>query len=156
MLNILKKIETILVAVILLMLSVILVLALIDIVHEIVRMVSQSPILVIDANNLMELFSLFLIIIIGLELLETVKAFLKDDVVHIELVILVAIIAIARKVIVWDFNKYDEWELIGLAIMVTSLSLSYYLLKKSDFHINIKRKKKNLHEPPTTEIKDQH
>jgi uncharacterized membrane protein (DUF373 family) len=52
-----------------------------------------------------QLIDLFLKIIIGVELLETIKGFLKDNILHVELVILVAIIAISRKVIVWGYQK---------------------------------------------------
>ncbi|MFA7136156.1 MAG: phosphate-starvation-inducible PsiE family protein [Bacteroidales bacterium] len=67
----------------------------------------------IDANGLLDLFSLFLVLLIGLELLETVKAYFKEDIVHVEYIILVAIIALARKVIVWDFDKYSNEELLN-------------------------------------------
>jgi uncharacterized membrane protein (DUF373 family) len=77
----------------------------------------------------MDLFSVFLVVLIGLELLETIKAYLKEDVLHVELVLLLAIIAISRKVIVWNFEKYNHQQLVGLAIMILSLSLSYFLLK---------------------------
>ena len=72
---------------------------------------------------------------IGLELLETVKTYLKEDIVHVEIIILVAIIAIARKVIVWDFNKYQVYELLSLAAMIVGLGITYYLIKKADFKL---------------------
>ncbi len=85
----------------------------------------------------MHLFSLFLILLIGLELLETVKAYLKDDIVHVEFIILVAIIAIARKVIIWDFNKYSTHELLSLAAMIVALGITYFLIKKADVKLKI-------------------
>ena len=118
--------------------SVILVLAFIDIVYEIYKQIIQEPLFIIDASGLMGLFSLFLVLLIGLELLETVKAYLKEDIVHVEFIILVAIIAIARKAIVWDFKKYTTEELISLAIMTVALGITYFLVKKAD--IKIKRK----------------
>jgi uncharacterized membrane protein (DUF373 family) len=49
--------------------------------------------------------------LIGIELLETIKAYLLEKVVHVEIVIEVALIAIARKVI--NNKKYTEsaWKL---------------------------------------------
>lgn len=96
----------------------------------------------------MELFSLFLIILIGLELLETIKVYLKEDLLKVELVILVAIIAIARKVIIWDFDKYSYLELIGLATMILALSAGYFLLKKAGLTISVK--KQRTHEDDTS------
>lgn len=89
----------------------------------------MTPRFIIDADGLMDLFSLLLVILIGLELLETVKAYLKEDIVHVEFIILVAIIAIARKVIVWDFNKFQVDELLSLAAMIVGLGITYFLIK---------------------------
>ena len=111
------------------MICVILLLAFIDIVHEIKQKVILPPRFIIDADGLMDLFSLLLVILIGLELLETVKAYLKEDIVHVEFIILVAIIAIARKVIVWDFNKFQFEELLSLAAMIVGLGITYFLIK---------------------------
>jgi len=111
---------------------VILILAFIDIVYEIKQKVIMPPRFVIDADGLMDLFSLLLVILIGLELLETVKAYLKDDIVHVEFIILVAIIAIARKVIVWDFNKFQVEELLSLAAMIVGLGITYFLIKMAN------------------------
>lgn len=131
MLTIINILEKLLVSSILLVFSIILILAFVDVAYEIYTDIIAPPLFIVDANNLMELFSLFLIILIGIELLETIKAYLQNHIVHVELVILVAIIAIARKVIVWDFNKYTFNELIALAIMVATLGITYFLVKKA-------------------------
>jgi uncharacterized membrane protein (DUF373 family) len=131
MLKIIYYLERMLVSAILLVFSIILILAFIDVAYEIYGDVIAPPIFVVNANNLMDLFSLVLIIVIGIELLETIKAYLKSHIVHVELVVLVAIIAIARKVIVWDFNQYTFTELLALAAMVTALGVTYFLVKKS-------------------------
>ena len=127
--KILKYVETALIIGILAVICVILILAFIDIVYEIKQKVIMPPRFIIDADGLMDLFSLLLVILIGLELLETVKAYLKDDIVHVEFIILVAIIAIARKVIVWDFNKFQVEELLSLAAMIVGLGITYFLVK---------------------------
>ena len=131
-----KHIERLLIWGIIMIMSLILVLAFIDIVYVIKEKVLEPPFLIIDANGLMSLFSLFLVLLIGLELLETVKTYLKEDIVHVEFIILVAIIAIARKAIVWDFNKYSTRDLISLAIMILALGLTYFLIKKADVRLN--------------------
>jgi len=127
--KILKYVETALIRGILSVICVILILAFIDIVYEIKQKVIMPPRFIIDADGLMDLFSLLLVILIGLELLETVKAYLKDGIVHVEFIILVAIIAIARKVIVWDFNKFQVEELLSLAAMIVGLGITYFLVK---------------------------
>ncbi len=130
-----KLFETILLIGIITTLSVVLLLAFIDITHVIYRKIMAPPLLVVDAQGLMELFSLILILLIGLELIETVKAYLDEGAVHVELVLLVAIIAIARKVVVWDFDKHSEAELYSLAAMVLALAVSYFLVKHNSLKL---------------------
>lgn len=141
MLKIIKQIEKSLIWGILIVMSVILLFSFVDIVYEITLKLVTPPKFIIDADGLMNLFSTFLVLLIGLELLETVKAYLKDDIVHVEFIILVAIIAIARKAIVWDFKKYTTEELISLAIMIVALGVTYFLVKKADVKIKVKQDK---------------
>ena len=136
----LKYIEIALIFGILIVVSFTLILAFIDIVYEIKLKVLSPPLFIIDASGLMDLFSLLLVLLIGLELLETIKAYLKEDIVHVEFIILVAIIAIARKVIVWDFNKYSFEELLSLAAMIVSLGITYFLIKRADLKIRFPKK----------------
>jgi len=91
-----------------------------------------TPPYFLQAENLMELFSVFLIILIGIELLETIKAFLKENIVHVEIVVLVAIIAVARKVIIWDSSKQASSELIPYAIILLSLAITYFIIRRSN------------------------
>jgi uncharacterized membrane protein (DUF373 family) len=135
--DMIKYIQRFLIWGILVVVSILLVLAFVDIVYVIVQKIVAPPFLIIDANGLMDLFSLFLVLLIGLELLETVKAYLKDDLFHVEFIILVAIIAIARKVIIWDFEKYKTSELLSLSAMIVALGLTYFLIKKSDFSLKL-------------------
>ncbi|MBS3808000.1 MAG: phosphate-starvation-inducible PsiE family protein [Bacteroidales bacterium] len=139
MIKIIEYIERGLIWGIILLMSLILVLAFVDIVYVIKEKALAPPLFIIDANGLMSLFSLFLVLLIGLELLETVKTYLKDDIVHVEFIILVAIIAISRKAIVWDFKQYTTEQLVGLAIMILALGTTYFLVKKADVTIKLKK-----------------
>jgi len=128
--TVLKLVETILVIGILLALSVTLLLALLDIAYVIYTKIMAPPTFIVDAQGLMELFSLILILLIGVELIHGVKAYLDENVVHVELILLIAIIAIARKVVVWDFDKHSHTELYSLAAMILALGVSYFLVKQ--------------------------
>ena len=148
MLNFIKHISRFLIGGIIVVMSLILFLAFLDILYVIWEKVITPPILIIDANELMSILSIFLLLLIGLELLETVKTYLKEDVVHVEFIVLVAITAVARKAIVWDFKKYTTEELISLAIIILSLGITYFLVKKADVKIqfNPRRKTKDMSE----------
>ena len=69
-------------------------------------------------------------ILIGLELIETIKVYLSSEVIPVEIIFLVAIIAVTRKVIILDFKNLDPLTLIGMAAIIIALSIGYYAVKK--------------------------
>jgi uncharacterized membrane protein (DUF373 family) len=81
-------------------------------------------------DQLFEIFGFFLMLLIGVELLETIKAYLSDNVVHSEIVLEVALIAISRKVITLDVKEYEPLSLLGIAALIAAISASYFLIKK--------------------------
>ncbi|MBZ4376967.1 phosphate-starvation-inducible PsiE family protein [Corallococcus sp. AS-1-6] len=85
------------------------------------------PILLLEVDELLEIFGFVLLILIGVELLETIKAYLRDNVVHVEIVLEVALIAIARKVIVLDLSKYDGVSVLAMAALIIALAGAFSL-----------------------------
>jgi uncharacterized membrane protein (DUF373 family) len=86
--------------------------------------------------EILQIFGYFLLVLIGIELLETIKAYLIKNEIHVEIIILVAIIAVARKIILLDpFVEGEEFlnssAMIALGVVVIALSASYYLVRKS-------------------------
>ncbi|NJN23391.1 MAG: hypothetical protein HC810_01960 [Acaryochloridaceae cyanobacterium RL_2_7] len=80
-------------------------------------------------RTLIEIFGLFLNVLIALELLENITAYLKKHILQVELVVVTALIAVARKIIIFDLQKLDGSDLLALAIAILSLSFSYWLVK---------------------------
>ncbi len=89
-------------------------------------------------RTLIEIFGLFLNILIAMELLENISGYLKRNVIQVELVIITSIIAVARKIIIFDFNKYGGVELSALVVATLGLSASYWLLKRVNNSLNLK------------------
>jgi uncharacterized membrane protein (DUF373 family) len=85
--------------------------------------------------EILEIFGYFLLILIGIELLETIKAYLIKNEIHVEIIILVAIIAVARKIILLDpfaeGESLNSAAMIALGVVVVALAASYYLVRKS-------------------------
>ncbi|QHU98805.1 phosphate-starvation-inducible PsiE family protein [Synechocystis sp. CACIAM 05] len=81
-------------------------------------------------RSLIEIFGLFLNILIALELLENITVYLKDNVIQVELVIVTAMIAVARKIIIFDFGKYEGMDLLALGFAIVCLAASFWMVKK--------------------------
>jgi len=140
--NTIRFIEKYIIWALIIMISIVLVISVLDLVYQIFIHFRNAPNHIPELKLLVEFFSMFLIILIGIELLETIKAYLKDDVIHVEIVVLVAIIAVARKVIILDYDKTDAMTLIGMAALILGLAGAYYLIKRSDLKLKIKAEDK--------------
>jgi len=90
-----------------------------------------DDVLFLEIDELFRVFGFFFIILIGFELIETVEMYFKDNVIHAEVVLLVAVIAVSRKVILLDLEKYDPLAIIGLGIIIIALGGCYSLIKLS-------------------------
>lgn len=80
-------------------------------------------------EGLFEAFGLFLNVLIALEILENITVYLKDHHVQYELVVATSLIAIARKIIIFDLEKKDALDLIALSVAVLTLSISYLIIR---------------------------
>jgi uncharacterized membrane protein (DUF373 family) len=79
-------------------------------------------------TTLFELFGLFLNVLIALEILENITAYLRKHTIQVELVIVTSLIAVARKIIILDLEKKGSDDLIALAVAVLSLSLGLLIV----------------------------
>lgn len=84
-----------------------------------------------EKDNLFEIFGLFLNVLIALEILENISAYLKKHVIQVELVIVTSLIAVARKIIILDLEKKNWTDLMGLAFAILALSISYWLVHQA-------------------------
>lgn len=72
-----------------------------------------------------------LLVLLGLELLETVRVYFTEHRVRLEVIMIVAMIAVSRHIITIDFAHADGLWLIGVASLVVALGAAYYLIKRS-------------------------
>ena len=77
-----------------------------------------------------EVFTGFLMILIGLELMKTVEMYLDQHIVHVEVVLSVAMIGIARHVIDVDLKTAPALNLIGTGAIILALAFGYYYFRK--------------------------
>lgn len=85
-----------------------------------------------DGEGLIRLLDRVLVILIGLEVLQNLTAYLREHVVQIELVLITALTAVARKVIVMPPGTHKSpGELIGLGVAVLCLAAAYWLVRQS-------------------------
>jgi len=109
----------------------ILILATVELGYYLIRSIIYSDYFLIDLDELMDLFGVFMLVLIGIELLDTIKVYLRSNIVHVEVVVLVAIIALARKVIALKAENMSGDKIIGIGVLIVALGLTYYLIKRA-------------------------
>lgn len=90
-----------------------------------------EPFLLLNVKEMMEVFGFILMVIIGLELLETIKAYLHQNVIHVEIVLLVALVAVARKIIILEYKEITPEMIFAISTLVISLSAGFFIVRKS-------------------------
>ena len=93
----------------------------------------KPPFLLLNVEEMMEVFGFILMVIIGLELLETIKAYLEKHEIHVEVVLLVALVAVARKVIILDYKETTPEMMFAVAALVISMSAGFFIVRHSIF-----------------------
>jgi uncharacterized membrane protein (DUF373 family) len=131
MIHYIKKFEKFIILTLVVMMALVLLLSTIDLGWVIYKDIVSEPVFLLEIDELLEIFGLFLLVLIGVELLETIfKTYLSQSADHAQIVIAVAIIAIARKVIILDVKDLSGPILLGIAAIIMALCTGYYLVKQ--------------------------
>ncbi|MCK4270971.1 MAG: phosphate-starvation-inducible PsiE family protein, partial [Methanogenium sp.] len=125
MLEYVDKIERGIYFVLMGMLILVVIISVIELGWMLISTLITEPVYLLDTQGLLNFFEFFLLILIGIELLETIKTYIKENTIHVEIVVILAIIAVSRKVIVLDLNHITDLQLIGLGVILFALSAGY-------------------------------
>jgi len=131
MLEFVVKFEKFFYGALIVLLMIVLVFALIELVWAIITTVNYPTAEFFQSAALVEELGAFLLVLIGIELLDTMMEYFRENAIHVEIVVLLAIIAIARKVILLNPSQTTGLDLIGIGIVIIGLAGAYYLIRKA-------------------------
>lgn len=133
----LKTFERFVVAALILMMAAVVLLAVVELAWILVKDVISPPVLILEVDELLELFGLFLLVLIGIELLETIKHYYTDGRIRLTVIFTVALIALSRKIIIFEPEKYDPLTLVGIGAIILALVAGFWVtvtLGRNDRH----------------------
>lgn len=99
-----------------------------DVFYVMYMRLKTPPYFLLSLSDILAVFSAFLAVLIAIEIFINIVMYLRDDVIHVNLVIATALMAIARKVIVLDFSKLAPEYIWSTAGLVLALGLTYWLV----------------------------
>jgi len=143
MIDYLKNFERIITGVLIVMMAVVVVLSLIDLGWLLIQDMLKPPLFILEIGDLLEIFGFFLLVLIGLELLETIECYYLEGRIELKVIFSVALIALGRKIIILEPEKYSGLTLIGIGVIILALVLGYFVIsiRGPDFqHSRIKPK----------------
>ena len=129
--NFLGKFERLIVLTLMVFMMIAVLLATIEVGVILWQQMLEPPLMLLNVKEMMKVFGFILMVIIGLELLETIKAYLNDHEVHVEVVLLVALVAVARKVIILDYTEVEPEMMLAVAALVISMSVGFYVVRRA-------------------------
>jgi uncharacterized membrane protein (DUF373 family) len=95
------------------------------------RCIIEPPGLLLDISELFELFGLFMMVLIAIELMSSIYAYFTNKAIYLEMMFLIAITAVTRKIVVLDAKSIESMAVIGLAAILAALVAGYYVVKKT-------------------------
>lgn len=92
--------------------------------------------------DLLVTFGAFMAVLIAIEIFINITVYLREDVIHVRIVMATALMAIARKVIILDLEQIEPEYLWGIASVVFAISIGYWLVVKLPrFDLNLRHGK---------------
>ena len=79
-----KKFENIIVIALLIMMVLVVFLSTVELAVTLVEQLLKPPLLLLEIDKLLKIFGFFLMILIGLELVETLKVYISEEIVHVK------------------------------------------------------------------------
>ncbi len=113
------------------MLALVVVAGALDLAVTLISDLITPPIGRLEVSELLRLLGLFLVVLIAIELVYVVRLYLEERHFDVEVVLMVALIAIARKVVVFDLERNEPALLLGISAVVLSLAAALFLLRVS-------------------------
>ena len=101
-----------------------------DVVFVLYQRVMEPPFMLLQINDILATFGAFLAVLIAIEIFINISMYLSTNVIPVRLVIATALMAIARKVIIFDFESITPPYIYGTAAVVLALGITYWLITK--------------------------
>lgn len=101
-----------------------------DVIFVLYQRLTQPPYLLLQINDILATFGAFLAVLIAIEIFINISMYLSTDVIPVRLVVATGLMAIARKVIIFDFDTITPLYIFGTAAVVLALGLTYWLITK--------------------------
>ncbi|MCB0283694.1 MAG: phosphate-starvation-inducible PsiE family protein [Calditrichae bacterium] len=127
----LQKIIRFSVRVLAVIMTLVIVWGVIDVGWVIYKRLIETPFMLLTISDILATFGAFIAVMIAIEIFENITVYLREDVIHVEIVMATALMAIARKVIVLDYKEMSAEYVFATAAVTLAMSIGYWLVVRN-------------------------
>ena len=108
----------------------VIVMGVIDVGWTLYQKLITPPLYILTISDMLATFGAFMAVLIAFEIFINITIYLRDDVIHVKIVMATALMAIARKIIILDMEKLAPEYLYAIGVIMLATSIGYWLIHK--------------------------
>ena len=101
-----------------------------DVAWIIYQKFSSKPHFILTISDIFLTFGAFMVVLIAIEIFQNIILYLRDDVIHVKIVLATALMAIARKVIILDYENLDPMYVFATGVVLIATGITYWFVHK--------------------------
>lgn len=102
----------------------------VDVAWTIYRRFVDEPRFILTMGDILVTFGAFMVVLIAIEIFQNIILYLRDDVIHVKIVLATALMAIARKVIILDYDELEPMYIFATGVVLLATGITYYYVHK--------------------------
>lgn len=118
-----------------LLMVVVIIFGVIDVGWILYNRLTSPPILIMTIGDILATFGAFMVVLIAIEIFQNIILYLREDVIHVKIVLSTALMAIARKVIILDYEQMAPLYIFATGAVLIATGLTYYFVHKLPEHV---------------------
>ncbi len=124
----LRKIIHVAVKVLAVLMTAVILLGVADVCWVLYQKLVTPPFLMLTINDILATFGAFMAVLIAIEIFVNIIIYLRDDIIHVKIVLATALMAIARKVIILDYDEISPDYVWATAGVTLAMAIAYWLV----------------------------
>lgn len=102
----------------------------VDVAWTLYQRLVAKPSFILTIGDILATFGAFMVVLIAIEIFQNIILYLRDDVIHVRIVLATALMAIARKVIILDYDELEPMYIFATGVVLVATGITYYFVHK--------------------------
>ena len=102
----------------------------IDVGWTLYQRLMAEPRFILTMGDVLATFGAFMVVLIAIEIFQNIILYLREDVIHVKIVLATALMAVARKVIILDYDQLNDMYVFATALLLVATGITYYLIHR--------------------------